>query len=121
VTGDCGGQVQGEACWGLVAEGSVGPCCVVVVDPGCHQLTTMSPAWDWGRGPRPGLARYHGTYRDLAAETGAGRIDTAPVWLALPEVERKCLFPDGGHPADEGMERITLPVFVSALKPFDCN
>lgn len=40
-SGDCGGQVQGEACGGLVAEGRVGPRGVVVGDPGRDQ----SRAW----------------------------------------------------------------------------
>ena len=38
---DCGGQVSCEACRGLVAEGRVGPCGIVVGDPGCDQITGM--------------------------------------------------------------------------------
>ena len=41
MTGDCGGQVQGEACRGLVAEGRVGPFGVVVRDPGRDQIAGM--------------------------------------------------------------------------------
>lgn len=37
-SGDCGGQVLGEACWCLVVEGPVGPRGVVVGDPGCEQI-----------------------------------------------------------------------------------
>ena len=40
-TGDCGGQVQGETCGCLVAEGRMGPCGVVVGDPGVDQSTGM--------------------------------------------------------------------------------
>jgi hypothetical protein len=38
-SGDCGGQVQGETCRGLVADGRVGPFRVVVGDPGGDQIT----------------------------------------------------------------------------------
>jgi hypothetical protein len=40
-SGDYGGQVQGETCGGLVAEGRVGPCGVVVCDPIGDQITGM--------------------------------------------------------------------------------
>jgi hypothetical protein len=41
VTGDCGGQVQGEACGGLVSECRVGAFVVVVGHPSCDQITGM--------------------------------------------------------------------------------
>ena len=43
-TGDCGGQVQGETCGGLVAEGRMGPRGVVVGDPVGDQITGMGQA-----------------------------------------------------------------------------
>lgn len=38
VSGDCVGEVQGEACGGLVAEGRVRPLSVIVGDPGNDQI-----------------------------------------------------------------------------------
>ncbi len=84
-------------------------------------LSTMSPAWEWEAVTRPGLARYHAMYRELAGETGAGLIDTAPAWLAIPDDLRKSLVPDGGHPTDDGMRRIALPILVAALRPLVCG
>lgn len=40
-SGDCGGQMQGETCGGLVAEGRVGPRRVVVGHPGGDQVAGM--------------------------------------------------------------------------------
>lgn len=40
-TGDCGGQVQGKACGGLLAKGRVGPRGVVVGHPSRDQITGM--------------------------------------------------------------------------------
>ena len=40
-SGDCGGQMQGETCGGLVAEGRVGPRGVVVGDPGGDRVAGM--------------------------------------------------------------------------------
>lgn len=40
-TGDFGGQVQGEACRGLVAKGRVGARGVVIGDPGRDQIAGM--------------------------------------------------------------------------------
>ena len=84
-------------------------------------LSTMSPGWSLDALGRPGQARYHGMYRDIAAETGAGLIDTVPEWLALSPETRHRLVPDNGHPNDEGAERITIPAFLSALMPMVCG
>ena len=40
-TGDCGCQVQGETCWGLVTEGRVRALGVVVGHPSRDQITGM--------------------------------------------------------------------------------
>lgn len=84
-------------------------------------LATMSPEWGREGAKRPGQARYHSMYRDVAAETGAGLIDTVPLWLALPAAERRMLVPDDAHPTDIGSEFITLPAFRAALKPLVCG
>ncbi len=84
-------------------------------------LSTMNPGWGGEAITRPGQARYHGMYRDIAAETGVGLIDTVQLWLALPETERRRLVPDDGHPTDEGMQRITIPAFLAALRPLVCG
>ena len=84
-------------------------------------LSTMNPGWGSEAITRPGQARYHGMYRDVAAETGAGLIDTAPQWLALDPRTRTLLVPDDGHPNDEGAEHITIPAFLAALTPLVCN
>ncbi len=39
--GDCGCQVQGETCWGLISEGRVRPFGVVVFDPCGDQIASM--------------------------------------------------------------------------------
>jgi lysophospholipase L1-like esterase len=84
-------------------------------------LSTMNPGWGNEAITRPGQARYHGMYRDVAAETGTGLIDTVPQWRALPTEIRHRVVPDGGHPNDEGAELITLPAFFTALRPLVCG
>jgi acyl-CoA thioesterase-1 len=84
-------------------------------------VSTMNPAWAEEWITRPGQARYHGIYRDVAAETGAGLIDTAPVWQTLPREDRRRLVPDNGHPTDEGAALITVPAFLDALRPLVCG
>ena len=84
-------------------------------------LSTMNPGWADKAIPRPGQARYHGMYRDLAAETGAGLIDTLSQWQALPTTVRQALVPDNGHPSDAGMQRIAIPAFLEALGPLLCG
>jgi hypothetical protein len=42
-SGDCGGQMRGETCGGLVAEARMWPRGVVVSDPCCRQLSGLSP------------------------------------------------------------------------------
>ena len=73
-SGDCGGQVQGEACGGLIAEGRVGPRGVVVGDPVGNELAGMGkvaeqrliqefvphPAVDGEDGPAPEKGPYTG-------------------------------------------------------------
>src|SRR5690606_326417 len=40
-TGDCGCQMQGKTCWGLVSEGRVRPFGVVVGDPSGDQIARV--------------------------------------------------------------------------------
>lgn len=40
-TGDCGCQMQGKTCWGLVSEGRVRPFGVVVGDPFGDQIARV--------------------------------------------------------------------------------
>lgn len=84
-------------------------------------LSTMNPGWGWEAVTRPGQSRYHGMYRDIAVETGAGLIDTSPQWRALAPEIRSLVVPDGGHPSDEGAELITIPAFLAALTPLVCG
>ncbi|MFA9232139.1 MAG: SGNH/GDSL hydrolase family protein [Microgenomates group bacterium] len=84
-------------------------------------LSTMNPGWGSDAITRPGQARYHGMYRDVAAEAGAGLIDTAPQWRALAQEIRTRVVPDGGHPNEEGAELITIPAFLAALRPLVCG
>lgn len=84
-------------------------------------LSTMNPGWGSAAITRPGQARYHGMYRDVAVETGAGLIDTAPQWRVLDPKTRALVVPDSGHPNDEGAELITIPAFLAALTPFVCG
>lgn len=84
-------------------------------------LSTMNPGWGREAITRPGQARYHGMYRDVAAKTGAGLIDTAPQWRALAPEIRTRVVPDGGHPNEEGAELITIPAFLAALTPLVCG
>jgi lysophospholipase L1-like esterase len=84
-------------------------------------LATMSPAFGREVAERPGLARYLALYRRVAAETGAGLIDTEGDWQALPEAARQLLMPDGLHPTPDGHDRFTLPAYVEALRPVICS
>jgi lysophospholipase L1-like esterase len=84
-------------------------------------LSTMNPGWGSEAITRPGQARYHGMYRDVTTETGAGLIDTAPQWHALDYKTRTLLVPDNGHPNDRGAELITIPAFLAALTPLVCD
>lgn len=84
-------------------------------------LSTMNPGWGGEAVTRPGQARYHGMYRDVAIETGIGMIDTAPQWRALDLETRRLLVPDNGHPNDSGAELITIPAFLAALTPLVCD
>lgn len=83
-------------------------------------LATMSPAFGRNAAERPGLARYLGLYRQIAAETGAGLIDTVGGWQSLSAAQRTALMPDGLHPTPEGHDRITLPAYLKALQPPVC-
>lgn len=59
-SGDCGGQVQGEACRGLLNEGRVAPFGVVVVEPGRDQIAGMSHRAATGSRPMAnGIAARH--------------------------------------------------------------
>lgn len=83
-------------------------------------LATMSPAWGRNAWERPGQARYHALYRDLAREHGTGLIDTIDDWTALSETERDALVPDGLHPTDTAMRAMIVPAFAAALHPIVC-
>ena len=83
-------------------------------------LSTMNPGWGSEALPRLGQKRYHENYREIAQEDGVGLIDTAVVWSNLSPERRRVLVPDNGHPTIEGMEEISLPYIVSALKPLIC-
>ncbi|MCA8869077.1 MAG: hypothetical protein KDA67_10535 [Rhodobacteraceae bacterium] len=84
-------------------------------------LATMSPAWGQNAWERPGQARYHALYRDLARDQGLGLIDTIEDWRALAGSERKTLVPDGLHPSDTAMRTITVPAFYEALMAYLCQ
>lgn len=84
-------------------------------------LATMSPAWGRNAWERPGQARYAGMYRDLAAEMGAGLIDTRADWHDLSQADRVKLVPDGLHPTNGGHGQITVPAFAEALSPIVCG
>lgn len=84
-------------------------------------LATMSPAWGRNAWERPGQARYHALYRDLARDQGLGLIDTIKDWRALTGNERKTLVPDGLHPGDTAMRTITVPAFHEALMAYLCR
>lgn len=84
-------------------------------------LATMSPAWGTEAWQRPGLARYLGAVRDVAAAEGAGLVDAAPAWVALDEATRVAFVPDGLHPTDEGQAAVTVPAMVEGLKPLVCG
>ena len=62
-------------------------------------LATMSPAWGRDAFERPGQARYHALYRDLARTRDVGLIDTTPQWYALG-VEPQQVVPLQPQPAD---------------------
>lgn len=84
-------------------------------------LATMNPGWGRNGLERPGQDRYHGIYRDLAASTPAGLIDTIGIWRALPAPTRQILVPDGLHPTPQGMDQVILPAFGTALAHSLCG
>lgn len=84
-------------------------------------LATMSPSWGKKVLIRPGQARYHALYRDVAAQSGAGLIDTIAQWRALDSATRRAMVPDGTHPTAAAMRQITVPAFAAALGPLVCD
>ena len=83
-------------------------------------LATMSPAWGREAWERPGQASYRQMYRDLG-ESGVALIDTTAEWREIAGQERVRLIPDNLHPTPEAMQRITVPAFLSALRPAVCG
>lgn len=84
-------------------------------------LATMSPAWGWEAWERPGQASYREMYRDLAREEDVALIDTLPGWSALGDDVRRSLVPDNLHPTPDAMRQVTVPAFLTALRPAVCG
>jgi lysophospholipase L1-like esterase len=84
-------------------------------------LATMSDARGLERWKRPGLAAYLALYRRLAAETGAGLIDTAPAWATLDDAASTRFMPDGLHPTPDGVAAVSLPLMTEALGAAFCG
>ncbi|MGF1456633.1 MAG: SGNH/GDSL hydrolase family protein [Alphaproteobacteria bacterium] len=83
-------------------------------------LMTMNPAFGRHGWERPGLDAYNALYRRMAAHEDITLIDTVPAWSAMPESGRMRLMPDGLHPTDQGMARVTIPAILDALAPVLC-
>jgi len=83
-------------------------------------LATMSPALGRNGWERPGLRAYEALYRTVAAETGAGLIDIAPLWRAMTPAALARWMPDGLHPTPDATLAVTAPAMAAALAPAVC-
>jgi lysophospholipase L1-like esterase len=83
-------------------------------------LALLNPAFGANGWERPGEARYRALYRDLAAETGAGLIDSDPFWRGLSDEARAAAVPDGLHPTGAAMREGALPAYIEMLRPIVC-
>lgn len=83
-------------------------------------LATMNPAFGREAWERPGQVVYRALYQDLATEQGAGLVSLAIAWQSLPANDRNSALPDGLHPTDVAMERVTVPAFAEALAAVFC-
>lgn len=84
-------------------------------------LATMSPAWGREAWERPGQASYRQMYRELARNDQMALIDTAADWFALAPGERTEMVPDNLHPTAQAMQKVTIPAFLTALRPAVCG
>ncbi|PJA59891.1 MAG: hypothetical protein CO163_06830 [Rhodobacterales bacterium CG_4_9_14_3_um_filter_71_31] len=83
-------------------------------------LVTMNPAIGRNGWERPGLRAYEALYRALAAESGAGLIDVARLWRAMPPEALARQMPDGLHPTPEAGLAVTAPAVTAALATALC-
>lgn len=83
-------------------------------------LATMSPAFGREAWERPGQVAYRALYQDLAKEKGVGLVSLAYAWQTLPADDRDAALPDGLHPTDAAMVKITVPAFAKALSAVFC-
>ncbi|MDY6858611.1 MAG: GDSL-type esterase/lipase family protein [Pseudomonadota bacterium] len=84
-------------------------------------LATMSPARSAKALARPGQTAYKALYRTLARDHGAGLIDDAPRWAALPDAALKAAIPDGLHPTQDALRAIAVPGFSRVLGNILCR
>lgn len=84
-------------------------------------LSTMSMTYGRERLERPWLPAYHGFYRAIAQQTGAGLIDAAPHWMALDADAARNMVPDGSHFTPAAARTLILPEYRAIMAPLICT